>query len=405
MIGLVAVDGTVRPLADELHAAWPDSSSVYRASRGNCMGPPEALEFALGRSAQVVCFAPLATIVSLLGGWGIDIPRGKGLLCVDPQRRYVIPLTGRDSGAEELALEVAAVLGVTPVLTGRPLRPEGAPTGHPSGDGHTAPQGTRTADAPTDAPILRIVDQEDPGDGDLVVLPRKLVVGIGAGSGTEQAEVMRLLMATLKESGLDRSSVGRLATVAGKADHPAVRWARFCLGRVPVDEHPADVLAGVPVPNPSAAVGAAVGTASVAEAAALASAPGGELVVTKRKSATATVAIARAAMRGRLALVGLGPGEHDLLVPRALTELRRVSAVVGPAPAVEAIAGLLRPGTRRIVTDDCAEAAATLAAHGHAVALVALGDGSALGVPPGPYDVVRIPGLPGPPIESQGDPA
>ncbi|MFD0409050.1 cobalamin biosynthesis protein [Kitasatospora sp. NPDC127116] len=131
--------------------------------------------------------------------------------------------------------------------------------------------------------------------------PRTLVVGIGASSGAERTEVLRLLTDTLRETGLTPSAVARLATVTGRADHPAVRWAADHLAGVPVDEHPPEVLAGVPVPNPSATVGTAVGTASVAEAAALASAPGGRLVVTKRKSARATVAIARTAARGHLA--------------------------------------------------------------------------------------------------------
>lgn len=133
--------------------------------------------------------------------------------------------------------------------------------------------------------------------------PRTLVVGIGASSGAERTEVLRLLTDTLREAGLARSAVARLATVTGKADHPAVRWAADHLTGapipVPVDEHPPEALADVPVPNPSATVGTAVGTASVAEAAALASAPGGRLVVAKRKSARATVAIARVATGGR----------------------------------------------------------------------------------------------------------
>ncbi|MFD4659195.1 Rv2231c family pyridoxal phosphate-dependent protein CobC [Kitasatospora sp. NPDC058444] len=133
--------------------------------------------------------------------------------------------------------------------------------------------------------------------------PRTLVVGIGASSGAERTEVLRLLTDTLREAGLARSAVARLATVAGRADHPAVRWAADHLTGapvpLPVDEHPPEALADVSVPNPSAAVGTAVGTASVAEAAALASAPGGRLVVTKRKSARATVAIARVATDDR----------------------------------------------------------------------------------------------------------
>ncbi|MEV7022150.1 cobalamin biosynthesis protein [Kitasatospora sp. NPDC093558] len=408
MIGLVAVNGAVRALAAELHAAWPDSSKVYRASVGNCFGPPEAVQLALHECEFVICVAPLPGTVRLLDYAGPTSTRDKGLLCVDPLRRYVIPVSS-DPATAELAWEVAAVLGVQPVFTNRrdPRETALAELTRQALLGPGAAAGVPTA-APTEEPVLRIPDPQDPDDpdSDLTVLPRTLVLGIGAGSATEHTEVMRLLMDVLRETGLSRQSISRLATVAGKGDHPAVNWAHWCLGRPPVDEHPADALAAVPVPNPSAAVGAAVGTASVAEAAALASAPGGELVVAKRKSAHATIAIARTALRGRLTLVGLGPGPHDLLVPRALETLRSVSAVVGPPDAIAAAAGLLRPATRRIATEDSAGAAATLASHGHAVALVALGDGAALSVPPGPYDVLRVPGLPaGPPAVPEGAPA
>ncbi|MFI9319825.1 cobalamin biosynthesis protein [Kitasatospora aureofaciens] len=457
MIGLVAIYGPGRPLADELQALWPESSHAYRASRGNCFQAPEAMQFALSRHRQVIAVGSLPVVVGLLADERVDVPRGAEVLCVDPGRRWVIPLTHTDS-AEELAREVAAALGVTPVFTGPPAAPANpldvltphavryyragaTATAEAAADGRPVrlvtevpyplpalPPNVRT-DAPEDAPVLRVTDQEDPDGSDLLVVPRTLVVGIGAGSGTESAEAMQLLMAVLKETGHLRSAIARVATLAGKADHPAVRWAARCLN-VPVDEHPAEELARYTVPNPSEAVGTAVGTASVAEAAALASANGGQLVVAKRKSATATVAIARAAVRGRLALVGLGPGAHDLLVPRALAELRRASVVVGRPEAVEAVAELLRPGTRQVAvpepgtvlntrgvpldwagvaTDgtgkvvDHVGAAVTLAAHGHAVALVALGDGSGLTVPPGAYEILRVPGLPALPVD--GDPA
>ncbi|MFJ7273951.1 cobalamin biosynthesis protein [Kitasatospora sp. NPDC098663] len=412
MIGLVALNGTGRLLADEIHAAWPETTRIHTAVVSACFGPTEALEYALGRDDLVVCLAPVATTVRLLID-GLHLrPGGPGLVSLDLDLRYAVPLTGRDSGADELAEELAALLGVRAVLTSSPPPATAPPVAQPG-------------------PVLRVTDRAHPGEDVLLVHPRTLVVGVGAGGGATDSELMRLITDTLAEHGLARASIARLATVAGKADHPEVRWAAFCLGGVPVDEHPAAALASVAVPNPSDLVGAAVGTASVAEAAALASAPGGELVATKRKSAAATVAIARAAVRGRLAVVGLGPGAHDLLVPRALAELRRASAVVGAPGAVGAVAELLRPGTRRIAADDGAGAAAgaavdptvdmavdmavdlavDLAAHGHAVALVALGDGAALSVPPGAYDVHRVPGLPlhplapDAPAHPQGDPA
>ncbi|WP_369182922.1 cobalamin biosynthesis protein [Streptomyces sp. Y1] len=438
MIGIVSLGGSCRPLAEALHAAWPESSEVRHASNGNCFQAPDVVDYAVGRYERAVVVGPVGYIVRSLTLRGRR-PDGVELLCVDPHGRWVVQLAGGERG-RELAREVQAVLGTTPVLDEAPPRPEGpldaltphAVRYHRAGSAATVraaedgdpvrlvadvpyplpalPPHIRP-DAPEDAPALRITDREDPGGSDLLVVPRTLVVGIGASGGAEPEEAMRLLMTVLKETGYLRTAIGRLATVEGKADHPAVAWVSRCLN-LPVDEHPAPELARLAVPNPSAAVGTAVGTASVAEAAALASADGGELVVPKRKSAAATVAIARAAVRGRLALVGLGPGEPDLLVPRALAELRRASAVVGRPAAVEAVAGLLRPGTRLIPVAaeaapdadlprdaagrplDHLAAAAHLAAHGHAVALVALGDGADLTVPPGRYDLHRVPGLP-----------
>ncbi|MFJ9609325.1 cobalamin biosynthesis protein [Kitasatospora sp. NPDC101176] len=413
MIGLVALGASGRLLAEEIHAAWPDTTRIHQARVSACFGPTEALAYALDRHDLVVCLAPVAATVRL---YADGLPPGRrrpGLVSLDLDLRYAVPLTGRDTGAEELAVELAALLGVRAVLTGTPAPAGGdAPADAPPASGlrqtdrqHGDQQHGARQHRDQQHGDQQHGDRTRPAEGGLPTQPRSLVVGVGAGARAEHTEVIRLLLDALRDAGLSRGSVARLATVTGKADHPAVRWAAFCLGSVPVDEHPADVLATVAVPNPSDLVGAAVGSPSVAEAAALASAPGGELVVAKRKSALATVAVARSAVRGRLALVGLGPGEPDLLVPRAAAELRRVHSVVGPVEAVgavESIAGLLRPGTRRITAGDHARTAVDLASLGQAVALVALGDGTGLAVPPGPYDVHRVPGLPGHP---QGDPA
>ena len=104
------------------------------------------------------------------------------------------------------------------------------------------------------------------------------------------------------------------------------------------------------MPNPSEVVRAAVGTPSVAEAAALlaAGAPAGraELVVAKRKSAMATVPSPGDARAAGSPSSGSGPAPRDLLTPRAVAELRRASVVVGLDQYVDQIRDLLRPGTR-----------------------------------------------------------
>ncbi|MEW6582341.1 MAG: precorrin-3B C(17)-methyltransferase, partial [Actinomycetota bacterium] len=143
----------------------------------------------------------------------------------------------------------------------------------------------------------------------------------------------------------------------------------------------------VEVPTPSEVVRAAVGTPSVAEAAALAAAadPAAaadlppERVVAKRKSAMATAAVARRPVRGRLALVSLGPGDPDLVPPRARVALARAQIVVGYGPYVDQARPFTRPGAEIVAyglgeeVERC-RYAVVRAAAGWSVALVSSGD-------------------------------
>lgn len=111
--------------------------------------------------------------------------------------------------------------------------------------------------------------------------PGSLVVGVGASRGAPVDEVLALIEDTLGEAGLSPASLAELATVDARADEPGIVQAAVRLG-VPLVTYSADELAAVEVPHPSDASLAALGTPSVAEAAALVR--GGELLVPKRKS-------------------------------------------------------------------------------------------------------------------------
>lgn len=121
---------------------------------------------------------------------------------------------------------------------------------------------------------------------------RTVVVGVGVRRGVAADEVLRLIGESLAEAGLTAAAVRRLATLDARTGEPGLRQAAESLG-VPLLGLPAAVLAAVRVPGPSARVLALAGTPSVAEAAALAGLPGGELLVPKRRSAMATVAVGR----------------------------------------------------------------------------------------------------------------
>jgi cobalt-precorrin 5A hydrolase/precorrin-3B C17-methyltransferase len=211
--------------------------------------------------------------------------------------------------------------------------------------------------------------------------------------------------AALAAAGLAPAAVRQVATVDLKvAENGLVRAAR-ARGWA-VTGYPPAALAAVPVPNPSEVVRAATGTPSVAEAAALLGAgPGALLAVSKRKSAHATVAVARRLPRGRLAIIGLGPGGRDLLAPRAVAELRRASVVVGLDQYLDQVRDLLRPGTRVLESalgaeEERARSAVAHALAGHAVALVSSGDAGvyamaspALEFADASIDVVGVPGI------------
>jgi histidinol-phosphate aminotransferase len=111
-----------------------------------------------------------------------------------------------------------------------------------------------------------------------------LVVGVGASKGVSVDEVLGLIEAALSDAGLDPLAVTELATVDGKLTEPGIVGAAAKLG-VPLVSYAAEDLAAITVPHGSDDVRAAVGTPSVAEAAALAG--GGELLVPKRKSSAA----------------------------------------------------------------------------------------------------------------------
>jgi cobalt-precorrin 5A hydrolase/precorrin-3B C17-methyltransferase len=259
------------------------------------------------------------------------------------------------------------------------------------------------------APALLVTDElVDPPRPAVCYRPRSLAVGVGASRGVTAGEVGVLIDLALAEAGLSPRSVAALVTVDAKAGERGIVETAAARGW-PLVTQPADVLAEVAVPTPSEAVRAAVGTPSVAEAAALAG--GGELLVAKRtlpgldRPPMATVAVARRPVRGRLALVSLGPGDPSLLPGAARAALADAEVVVGLDQYVERVRAFLRPGTEvqaSPIGDEVAraEGAVALAAAGRSVALVSGGDVGVYGMASpaleragGDVDVVVVPGI------------
>ena len=179
--------------------------------------------------------------------------------------------------------------------------------------------------------------------GEVLLRPPSLVLGVGASTGADEAALWELAHSALAGAGVDPAAVGAVATLDRKAAEPAIVALADRLGVALQGVRRRRRWPAVAVPNPSEVVAAAVGTPSVAEAAALlASGPGATLVAPKTTSATrdSTVAIARRRRpAGRLAVVGLGPG-HPASRTAAAT------AAVRHAEAVTRLRRLRRPGRR-----------------------------------------------------------
>ena len=383
----------------------------------------ESLPKAWASCDLIVSHLALGATMRLVAPLLADKKTDPGVVVVDEAGRFCIPLVGGHAGgANDLARLIADGIGATPVLTtatdarGIPgLDTLGWPTsgdlagvtravldGRPVELVRTQPwplpalpvnvaergvdrlerRGVHVTVLPHATPVARIVVSDAaPSDATddlptVLLHPRSLVLGVGCNRGTPAEAIAALLEATLAEAGLARASVVELATVDAKADEPGLRELAQRWG-IPLSTYPADKLAGYDVPNPSAAPAAAVGTPSVAEASVLAA--GADLVVPKRKTRDVTCAIGRRPARGRLLIVGLGPGAEDLLTPRARAALASSALVVGYRPYVEQVRHLLRPGTEVFATGMGTEEERTgfaidEARKGRAVALVAGGD-------------------------------
>jgi cobalt-precorrin 5A hydrolase len=131
-------------------------------------------------------------------------------------------------------------------------------------------------------------------DNLLILRPRNLVLGIGCNRGTAADEIRELLLATLRDARLCRESLRGLASIDLKADEPGLIALAQELG-LPIEFFGREEInrVGDAVQTPSAMVEKHIGVKSVCEATAILSTRGGELVVPKRTTRNATVAIAR----------------------------------------------------------------------------------------------------------------
>ncbi len=244
---------------------------------------------------------------------------------------------------------------------------------------------------------ILVTDRVCPPDSEALVFhPPMLALGIGCERFCPAEEIAALARASLAEAGLAAGAVGAIVSIELKADEPGIHALARSLG-VPARFFPAArLLAETPrLTRRSEAAFRATGCWGVAEGAALAAAgPDCELVVPRRQSRHATCAVARApapidAMaigraRGRLAIIGIGPGDPAWRTPEASALIDAAEDIVGYRLYLDllgrAIAGKRRHDSAIGAEVARARLALDLAADGRSVALVSSGDSGIYGL-------------------------
>ncbi|MDF0600858.1 precorrin-3B C(17)-methyltransferase [Psychromarinibacter sp. C21-152] len=339
------------------------------------------------------------------------------VVSVSDDGAVVVPLLGGHRGANRLARQIAAALdGTAAVTTAGDVALGVALDAPPAGWALANPEAAK----PAMAALLagggaRVMGDEaakaewlgDLPAGDavdifctmapcaaakpetLIYRPRRAVLGVGASRDCPPEELIALVDGLLAEAELAPEALAAIATADIKADEPAVLALAAHLG-VPLRMFPAAELEAETgrTETPSEVVFSEIGTHGVAENAGLAAAgPEAALWYPKRKSAMATAALSLASTpiaapagrgRGRVALVGIGPGQAAWRTPEASRLIAEADELVGYGLYIDLLGPLAAGKPRHDFPLGGEEArcrfALERAAEGKSVALVCSGD-------------------------------
>lgn len=329
------------------------------------------------------------------------------VLSVSDDGSVVIPLLGGHRGANRLAQEIATVLEAKAAVTtagdvaigvaldappagyrlANPLDAKDAMAAILAGEGISL-IGENIFDLEANGGAVNLIVSEAPVEGNaktLVYHPQTYVVGVGCARNADAEELWSLVTTTLQNAGIAQGAVACVATIDLKGDEPAMNTVAKRLG-VPLRLFTAEELEAQKIANPSDVVFAEVGCHGVSEGAALA-ASDGKLVVEKTKTANTTCAIARAdapitemkgRSRGRLSVVGIGPGQATWRTPEVSKLVAEADELVGYGLYIDLLGPLAHGKIRSDFPlggeEDRCRYALERAGEGRNVALVCSGD-------------------------------
>jgi cobalt-precorrin 5A hydrolase len=346
-LAIVALTRNGARLGARLQAVRPDAQ-LFVLERFAGEAGPAAVPFAgelrglvgqlWGQYHGFVFIMATGIVVRLIAPYLTDKGSDPAVVVLDEAGRFAVSLVaGHLGGANRLAVELAATVNGTPVITtatdvngltawdeaarqaGLKVEPlahikhlnslllEGGRIALVDRRGRVAPLFANTPGIEvhtTFATALqsgvtglvfvthRLLPDLDRQPNFLALRPPDLMVGIGCNRGTSADEIEVAVFGELERAALAFASVACLASIEEKADEPGLR--EFATRHaVPLEFFTAEQLNAVVAPSPPSAHALdAVGARGVCEPAAILAAGGGPLLIPKQKCGNVTVAVA-----------------------------------------------------------------------------------------------------------------
>ncbi len=238
--------------------------------------------------------------------------------------------------------------------------------------------------------------------------PQNLVIGIGCNSKTSEIEIENAVRSVFSENNLSFLSIYLIATINKRCKEPGLVEFAQKYGLKIVGFTPGELNSVMDVEKKDV-VFKAMGAYAVSEPAALLASGNNKLLLAKQRLGNVTIAIAEKKKRekGKIYLIGIGPGNIKYIIPYAEEAIRKSEVIVGYSAYLNQIQGLIKdkeiiPKEMTQEIERCKKAV-ELAQEGKIVSLISGGDAGIYGIAGLVFEILKnqklveievIPGIP-----------